>query len=116
MGNPATDGNIPSLDGAQREAGEVAMLLSGHGFSVEDRYTQRASLTYSTGSHNFKTGFQTEEMNTNTYFRANGNMDWGPVGEFAPMMTSRVRASSIDRTPEVVPKPLVPSLSLPVTR
>jgi hypothetical protein len=42
VGNPATDGNIPSLDGAQREADEVAMLLSGHGFSVEDRYTQRA--------------------------------------------------------------------------
>jgi hypothetical protein len=39
-----------------------------------DRYTQRASLSYVTGSHNFKAGFQTDEANTNTYWQANGNV------------------------------------------
>lgn len=38
-----------------------------------DRYTQRASLSYVTGSHNFKAGFQTDEANTNTYWQANQN-------------------------------------------
>jgi hypothetical protein len=41
-----------------------------------DRYTQRASLSYVTGSHNFKTGFQTEELNTNTYYRVNGDVNY----------------------------------------
>src|SRR5262249_49398521 len=41
-----------------------------------DRYTQRASLSYVTGSHNFKTGFQTDEANTNTYWQANQNVDY----------------------------------------
>jgi hypothetical protein len=41
-----------------------------------DRYTQRASLSYVTGSHNFKTGFQTEELNTNTYYHTNGNVNY----------------------------------------
>ena len=39
-----------------------------------DRYTQRASLSYVTGSHNFKTGFQTDEANTNAYWQANQNV------------------------------------------
>ena len=38
-----------------------------------DRYTQRVALSYVTGSHNFKTGFQTEELNTKTYYHVNGN-------------------------------------------
>jgi hypothetical protein len=38
-----------------------------------DRYTQRASMSYVTGSHNFKTGFQIEELNTKTYYHVNGN-------------------------------------------
>lgn len=42
VGNPITGGDLPSLVGAQREAEEVAALLSNHGFAVEDRYTQRA--------------------------------------------------------------------------
>ena len=41
-----------------------------------DRYTQRASLSYVTGSHNFKTGFQTEELNTNVYTRVNGDLTY----------------------------------------
>jgi hypothetical protein len=41
-----------------------------------DRYTQRASLSYVTGSHNIKTGFQTEELNTNTYYHTNGNVNY----------------------------------------
>ncbi|MFM7072586.1 MAG: CHAT domain-containing protein, partial [Planctomycetota bacterium] len=44
VGNPATQDNVPSLDGAQDEAREVAELLTGHGFSVEDRYTERADV------------------------------------------------------------------------
>ena len=39
-----------------------------------DRYTQRASLSYVTGSHNMKFGFQTDEANTNTYEQANQNV------------------------------------------
>lgn len=42
VGNPATQDDVPSLDGAQCEAREVAGLLEDHGFSVEDRYTERA--------------------------------------------------------------------------
>jgi hypothetical protein len=49
-----------------------------------DRYTQRASVSYVTGSHNFKTGFQTEELNTNAYTRVNGDVTYtfrngGPI-------------------------------------
>ncbi|MGE3510261.1 MAG: TonB-dependent receptor, partial [Vicinamibacterales bacterium] len=39
-----------------------------------DRYTERVSLAYVTGGHNFKAGFQTDQLNTNTYYRANGNV------------------------------------------
>jgi hypothetical protein len=41
-----------------------------------DRYTERASLSYVTGSHNFKTGFQNEQLVTNTYTKANGNVSY----------------------------------------
>ena len=37
-----------------------------------DRYTQRASLSYVTGSHNFKAGFQTDELSESTYWKRNG--------------------------------------------
>ena len=43
VGNPLTEPNIPSLDGAQSEAQEVAKLLQDSGFAVEDRYTERAA-------------------------------------------------------------------------
>lgn len=42
VGNPATRDDIPSLDGAQSEAREVAAMLEDSGFFVEDRYTERA--------------------------------------------------------------------------
>ncbi len=38
-----------------------------------DRYTERAAVSYVTGAHNFKAGFQTDQLNTNTYYRVNGN-------------------------------------------
>jgi hypothetical protein len=74
--NPGVTNDIaPIIDvGAGISYGAPAIHL-GHP-NGRDRYTQRASLTYSTGSHNFKGGFQTEELNTNTYFRANGNMNY----------------------------------------
>ncbi|MBM3772020.1 MAG: TonB-dependent receptor [Acidimicrobiia bacterium] len=41
-----------------------------------NRKTQRASLTYVTGGHNFKTGIQTEQLATDQYLFANGNMSY----------------------------------------
>ena len=43
-----------------------------------DRYTMRASLSYVTGSHNFKTGFQNELPITRTNYQSNGNMNYIP--------------------------------------
>jgi outer membrane receptor protein involved in Fe transport len=44
--------------------------------NARDRYTQRASVSYVTGSHNFKTGFQTEELLTDTYYHTNGHVNY----------------------------------------
>jgi hypothetical protein len=41
-----------------------------------DRFTQRASLSYVTGSHNFKTGFQNELPHSEVYTQVNGNMTY----------------------------------------
>jgi hypothetical protein len=41
-----------------------------------NRYTQRAALTYVTGSHTMKTGFIFEHMKTDNYFIANGNLGY----------------------------------------
>jgi hypothetical protein len=41
-----------------------------------DRFTQRASLSYVTGSHNFKTGFQNEQPRSRVYTQVNGNMTY----------------------------------------
>jgi len=41
-----------------------------------NRYMQRASMTYVTGSHTFKTGFQREELHTDNFFIANGNVQY----------------------------------------
>jgi Carboxypeptidase regulatory-like domain len=41
-----------------------------------NRYTQRAALTYVTGSHTMKTGFIFEHMLTDNYFIANGNVQY----------------------------------------
>ena len=41
-----------------------------------DRHTQRFSLSYVTGSHNFKTGVNVEELIADTYHRMNGNVHY----------------------------------------
>jgi len=41
-----------------------------------NRYTARASLSYVTGSHNFKTGFSDEIPITSTNYQSNGNMNY----------------------------------------
>ena len=41
-----------------------------------DRHTMRASVSYVTGSHNFKTGFQNELPRTITNYQSNGNMNY----------------------------------------
>ena len=52
-----------------------AVVYLGHPNS-RDRYTQRASLSYVTGSHNFKTGFQNELPITSTLYHTNGNRNY----------------------------------------
>ena len=51
------------------------IVYLGHPNS-RDRFTYRASASYVTGSHNFKTGFQTEQLKTSTYWHANGNTSY----------------------------------------
>jgi carboxypeptidase family protein/TonB-dependent receptor-like protein len=72
--NPGVDNSIVSISdvGLGISYGAPIVYL-GHP-NGRDRYTQRASLSYVTGSHNFKTGFQTDEANTNTYWQANQNV------------------------------------------
>lgn len=72
--NPGvTNDIIPVLDiGLGQGYGAPAVYL-GHP-NGRDRYTQRAAVSYVTGGHNFKAGFQTDQLNTNTYYRANGNV------------------------------------------
>ena len=41
-----------------------------------NRYTQRFSATYVTGSHTFKTGVQMEELFTDNFIIANGNVNY----------------------------------------
>ena len=74
--NPGVTNDIaPIIDvGLGQNYGAPAVHI-GHP-NGRDRFTQRAALTYTTGSHNFKAGFQTEQMRTNTYFRANGNRNY----------------------------------------
>jgi hypothetical protein len=78
--------NVPYPAGVTNDV--IAVSDSGLGISYgapatflghpdgRDRYTQRASMSYVTGSHNFKTGFQTEELNTNAYSRVNGDLNY----------------------------------------
>jgi hypothetical protein len=72
--NPGVNNNIVSIAdlGSGISYGAPIVYL-GHP-NGRDRYTQRASLSYVTGSHNFKAGFQTDEANTNTYWQANQNV------------------------------------------
>jgi hypothetical protein len=74
--NPGVTNDIISVYdlGTGQGYGSPAVYL-GHP-NGRDRYTQRASLAYVTGSHNFKAGFQTEELNTNTYYHTNGNLNY----------------------------------------
>jgi carboxypeptidase family protein len=74
--NPGVANNIASvLDLAQGVGYGAPYFYLGHP-NGRDRYTQRAALSYVTGSHNFKAGFQTDEANTNTYVTANGNVNY----------------------------------------
>ncbi len=41
-----------------------------------NRYMQRAAMTYVTGSHTFKTGFQREHLVTDNFFISNGNVQY----------------------------------------
>jgi hypothetical protein len=41
-----------------------------------DRYTQRFSTSYVTGTHSFKTGFQIEQLVTNAQYITNGNVTY----------------------------------------
>jgi hypothetical protein len=41
-----------------------------------DRYSQRFSTTYVTGTHSFKTGIQVEQLVTNAQYIANGNVNY----------------------------------------
>jgi outer membrane receptor protein involved in Fe transport len=74
--NPGVTNDIIHVNdlGLGQTYGSPAVYL-GHP-NGRDRYTQRASLSYVTGSHNIKTGFQTEELVTNTYWHTNGNLNY----------------------------------------
>jgi outer membrane receptor protein involved in Fe transport len=83
--NPGVNNNIVSIVdvGAGIAYGAPSVYL-GHP-NGRDRFTQRASLSYVTGSHNFKAGFQTDEARTNTYWQANQNVNYyffntAPIG------------------------------------
>ncbi len=72
--NPGvTDDIIPIVDIGIGQSYGAPNAYLGHP-NGRDRYTQRASLAYVTGSHNVKVGFQTEELNTKTYYHVNGNV------------------------------------------
>jgi hypothetical protein len=86
VGATISQWNMYYNPGVTNDVASVYDLATGQGYGApsyflghpngRDRFTQRASLSYVTGAHNFKGGFQTEEMNTNTYVRANGNVDY----------------------------------------
>jgi hypothetical protein len=74
--NPGVNNNIVSIYDVGTGIGYGApYYYLGHP-NGRDRFTQRASLSYVTGSHNTKFGFQTDEANTNTYVQANQNVDY----------------------------------------
>jgi hypothetical protein len=71
--NQGVNNNIVSVIDVGRGISYGApVVYLGHP-NGRDRFTQRASLSYVTGSHNFKAGFQTDEANTNTYWQSNQN-------------------------------------------
>jgi hypothetical protein len=70
------------------QAKTVAITDVGNGYSYgatgtyrghadyTNRYMVRGAMTYVTGSHTFKTGFQREHLKTDNYFLANGNVQY----------------------------------------
>jgi Carboxypeptidase regulatory-like domain/TonB dependent receptor-like, beta-barrel len=87
--NPGVTDDIISIQdiGIGQSYGSPLVYL-GHP-NGRDRYSQRASITYVTGSHNVKAGFQTEELNTNTYYHANGNVSYRLVNGMPDQITQR---------------------------
>jgi hypothetical protein len=53
----------------------AAAQYRGHP-NYTNRYTQRFAATYVTGSHTFKTGVQTEQLFTDNFIIANGNVNY----------------------------------------
>src|SRR5262252_5384745 len=70
------------------QAKTVSIVDVGNGYSYgatatyrghpdyTNRYMVRGALTYATGSHSFKTGFQREHLKTDNFFLANGNVQY----------------------------------------
>jgi len=70
------------------QANTVSIIDTGSGYSYgatatyrghpdyTNRYMVRGAMTYVTGSHTFKTGFQREHLKTDNYFLANGNVQY----------------------------------------
>jgi hypothetical protein len=70
------------------QAKTVSIIDTGSGYSYgatatyrghpdyTNRYMVRGAMTYVTGSHTFKTGFQREHLKTDNYFLANGNVQY----------------------------------------
>jgi hypothetical protein len=54
-----------------------------------NRITQRVAATYVTGAHTFKTGFQTEQLATDQFIFANGNMSYTFRGGVPISITQR---------------------------
>jgi carboxypeptidase family protein/TonB-dependent receptor-like protein len=74
--NPGVTNDIVSIYdlGTGFAYGAPAVYL-GHP-DARNRWTEHASMSYVTGSHNVKVGFQAEELATNVYLHANGNVDY----------------------------------------
>ena len=74
-----------------------------------NRYTQRASLTYVTGSHTFKAGVQIEHLLTDNYFITNGNVNYtfrngSPISilqRTTPYLELDARATSSASSPRI---------------
>ena len=71
---PGVSNNVASIIdvGAGISYGAAPVYLGNP--NKRDRYTTRASLSYVTGSHNMKFGFQNESLVSDTYYKRNGEM------------------------------------------
>ena len=69
---PGTSNNVASVVDVGRGISYGAAPVYIGGPNNRDRYTQRASVSYVTGSHSFKAGFQTDEASESVYFKRNG--------------------------------------------